>query len=79
MARKAEGSDILEVAKAYISKAKTAETLRKAQAIVFPLAYGMSLEKTAEAKGSFDGFLLNLGGFLGTADFSRINRTGGFI
>ena len=71
MARKAEGSDILEVAKAYISKAKTAETLRKAQAIVFPLAYGMSLEKTAEANGSFDGFLLNLGGLTSAGSIVR--------
>ena len=51
MARKARGQDILEVAKAYLSKAKTAEALRQAQAVVFPLVYGMSLEKTAEAIG----------------------------
>lgn len=51
MGRKAGGQDILENAKAYLSKAKTVEALRQAQAVVFPLAYGMSLEQTAEAIG----------------------------
>jgi len=51
MARKASGQNILGVAKAYLSKAKTAEALRQDQAVVFPLLYGMSLEKTAEAIG----------------------------
>jgi transposase len=37
MARKARGRDLLEQAKAYLSKAKTAEELRQAQAVVMPL------------------------------------------
>ena len=60
MARKARGQDKLEVAKAYLSKAKTLETLRQAQAVVFPLAYGMSLEKTAEAIGISPGWACQL-------------------
>jgi transposase len=60
MARKARGQDILEVAKAYLSKAKTAEALRQAQAVVFPLAYSMSLEKTAEAIGVSPGWACQL-------------------
>jgi transposase len=60
MARKARGQDKLEVAKAYLSKAKTLEALRQAQAVVFPLAYGMSLEKTAEAIGISPGWTCQL-------------------
>jgi transposase len=60
MARKARGQDKLEVAKAYLSKAKTLEALRQAQAVVFPLAYGMSLEKTAEAIGISPGWACQL-------------------
>jgi len=47
MARKANGDNILEVAKTYLSKAKTVAALRQAQAVVFPLA----IEQTAEAIG----------------------------
>jgi transposase len=60
MARKARGQDIVEDAKAYLSKAKTAEALRQAQAVVFPLVYGMSLEKTAEAIGVSPGWACQL-------------------
>ena len=60
MARQARGQDILEVAKASLSKAKTAEALRQAQAVVFPLVYGMSLTKTAEAIGVSPGWVSQL-------------------
>ena len=60
MARKARGQDVLEVAKAQLSKAKTADALRQAQAVVFPLAYGMSLERTAEAIGVSAGWASQL-------------------
>ena len=60
MARQARGQDVLEVAKAYLTKAKTAEALRQAQAVVFPLAYGMSLAKTAEAIGVSPGWACQL-------------------
>lgn len=51
MARKAGGADQLEVAQALLKTAKTAEELRAAQAIVLPLALGLSLEQTALAIG----------------------------
>ena len=60
MARKARGSDILETAKIYLSKAKTVEALRQAQAVVFPLEYGMSLAQTAEAIGVSPGWACQL-------------------
>lgn len=60
MARKARGQDILETAMVYLSKAKTAEALRQAQSVVFPLAYGMSLERTAEAIGVSAGWVSQL-------------------
>ena len=47
MARKASGTDQLEAAKALLKKAKTAEELRAAQAIVLPLALGLSIAQTA--------------------------------
>lgn len=47
MARKPGGTDQLESAKERLKKAKTADELRAAQAIVLPLALGLSLEQTA--------------------------------
>ncbi len=47
MARKPGGTDHLESAKELLKKAKTADELRAAQAIVLPLALGLSLEQTA--------------------------------
>jgi transposase len=60
MARAAGGRYILENAKTYLSKAKTVETLRQAQAVVFPLEYGMSLEQTAAAIGVSPGWACQL-------------------
>lgn len=60
MARKAKGSDVLERAKECLAKAKTVETLRKAQAVVFPLEYGMSLNQTANAIGVSKGWASQL-------------------
>jgi transposase len=60
MGRKAKGREISESAKAYLSKAKTAEALRQAQAVVFPLEYGMTLERTAEAIGVSPGWACQL-------------------
>lgn len=60
MARKARGRDMLERAKASLSKAKTAEGLRQAQAVLFPIAYGMSMEQTAEAIGVSPGWACQL-------------------
>ena len=51
MARKASGAEQLEVAMERLKKARTAAELRAAQAIVLPLALGLSLEQTARAIG----------------------------
>jgi hypothetical protein len=60
MGRKAKGREILESAKAYLTKARTAEALRQAQAVVFPLEYGMSMEQTAKAIGVSPGWACQL-------------------
>lgn len=51
MARKASGMEQLEVAMERLKKARSAAELRAAQAIVLPLALGLSLEQTALAIG----------------------------
>ena len=51
MARKASGADQLEAARVLLKQAKTAEELRAAQAILLPLALGLSLVQTAAAIG----------------------------
>ena len=60
MGRKAKGREILESARAYLSKAKTAEALRQAQAVVFPLEYGMTMEQTAKVIGVSPGWACQL-------------------
>lgn len=51
MARPARGADVLEMAQEMILRAETIEELRQAQAVVLPLAHGLSLEETAKAIG----------------------------
>jgi transposase len=51
MARTASGKDVIEKAKEYLSKAKTAEELRQAQTVILPLEYGFSIEQTAAITG----------------------------
>lgn len=60
MARKARGRDLLEQAKGCLSKAKTAEDLRQAQAVVMPLEFGLSIEQTARAIGVSTGWACQL-------------------
>jgi transposase len=60
MARKARGRDLLEQAKGCLSKAKTAEELRQAQAVVMPLEFGLSIEQTARAIGVSTGWACQL-------------------
>ncbi len=60
MARKARGRDLLEQAKEYLSKAKTAEELRQVQAVVMPLEFGLSMEQTARAIGVSTGWACQL-------------------
>ena len=61
MARKAQGKDIMEQARELLSKAKTAEELRQAQAVVMPLEFGLSIEQTARAIGVSPGWACQLG------------------
>ena len=51
MSRPSRGKEVLEKAKGYLGKAKTAEELRQAQAVVFPLEFGLTLKQTAQAIG----------------------------
>lgn len=60
MARKAGGQEVLEAAKVALTQARTVDELRQAQAVVFPLAYGLSLEQTAEAMGVSPGWVCRL-------------------
>jgi len=69
MARKSSGADQLEAAKALLKKAKTVEELRAAQAIVLPLALGLSMKQTAEAIGRSVGVTCTI-----RTRFSRVLR-----
>ena len=51
MARLAGGAEQLEQAREALRKAKTADELRAAQAVVLPLELGLSIEQTAIAIG----------------------------
>ena len=51
MARPARGKDVLEMAQRLLAKANEADELRMLQAVVFPLANGMSTQETAQAIG----------------------------
>jgi len=60
MGRKASGSELLEQAKACLTKAKTVEEWRQAQAVVLPLQFGLSLEATAQVVGLSVGWACQL-------------------
>ena len=60
MSRKPRGTEVLEKAKARLSEAKTVVELRQAQAVVFPLQFGFTLEQTAEAIGVSVGWTCRL-------------------
>lgn len=51
MGRRPTGGHVLERALKDVSDAKTVEQLRTAQAVVLPLAFGLSLEQTAQVVG----------------------------
>ena len=51
MARPASGKNVLAMARQAISKARTAEELRQAQAVILPLEYGLSLDQVADILG----------------------------
>ena len=70
MVRRASGEDVLEEAKECLLKARTLDELRQAQAVVLPLEFGLSLEKTAQVLGISVGWACQLR--------RRFVRTGGF-
>lgn len=60
MARPPRGREVLEKAKEQLSKARTAADLRRAQAVVLPLEFGFSLERTAAIIGVSKGWASRL-------------------
>ena len=60
MARPARGAEVLDMAQEMILRAETIDELRQAQAVVLPLAYGLSLEQTARAIGQSVGWTCRL-------------------
>jgi transposase len=60
MARTPRGREVLERAKKLLSRARTADELRRAQAVVLPLEYGFSMERTAAIIGVSKGWASQL-------------------
>lgn len=60
MARPASGKEFLAQAKEMLAKAKTADELRQAQALILPLEYGFSLEQVAAVTGISRGWACQL-------------------
>lgn len=60
MARPARGAEVLDMAQEMILRAQTIDELRQAQAVVLPLAYGLSLEQTACVIGQSVGWTCRL-------------------
>src|SRR5271157_3895722 len=60
MARTPRGREVLEKAKELLSKARTVEELRQAQAVVLPLEYGFSMERTGAVIGVSKGWASHL-------------------
>lgn len=60
MARTASGKNVLDKAKALLSKARTADELRQAQAVILPLEFGFSLDQTAAITGVSKGWVCHL-------------------
>src|SRR5512136_1589110 len=60
MARKPRGKEVLEKAKELLSRARTVEELRQAQAVVLPLEYGFSMERTGAVIGVSKGWASHL-------------------
>src|SRR3990172_7719324 len=60
MARIASGKKLLEKARECLAKARTVSELRQAQAVVFPLEFGCSMERTATMIGVSKGWACSL-------------------
>jgi hypothetical protein len=51
MARRFSGKEVLEKARETIRNASNIKDLRQGQAVMLPLAFGLSMEETAQAIG----------------------------
>ena len=60
MARTAGGAEVVKQAQACVRRAKTADALRQAQAVLLPLEMGLSLAQTARAIGVSTGWVSQL-------------------
>ena len=60
MARPATGFSVIDAARKQLREAKTVEEMRCAQAVIFPLDFGLSLEDTATAIGISKGWTCQL-------------------
>jgi len=60
MARLATGLSVIDLARKQLGEAKTIDELRRAQAVVFPLDFGFSIEDTAKAIGVSKGWACRL-------------------
>ena len=60
MARPASGREFLAKAKEMLAKAKSAEELRQAQALILPLEYGFSITQVAAVIGTSRGWACQL-------------------
>lgn len=52
MGRPASGREVLDRAKEFLKKARTAEEVRQAQAVILPLEFGFSMEEVAGIIGT---------------------------
>ena len=59
MVRPAGGQELLEMAQSLLTKATRVNELRTLQAVVFPLAYGMSTQEAARAIGRSPRWITN--------------------
>jgi transposase len=60
MARTPQGKEVLAKAKELLPKARTADELRRAQALILPLEFGFSMERTAAIIGVSKGWASTL-------------------
>lgn len=60
MGRKPSGIEVVDRARASVSKARTVGDLRRAQAVLLPLEFGLSLDQTAEVIGVSKGWACRL-------------------
>lgn len=56
MVRRASGMNVLDKAKDLLSRARTLDELRQAQAVILPLEYGLTLSQTAAVIGVSKGW-----------------------